>query len=826
MTVGGPSHGYRLNGDIRLVIVDSPDVAAPLVGALDVAGIGAWMWVEADNALYFSPRVLSLLGLALEPRANLLRRFIRAVHPEDQARVRRMFDREVPAGAYLERYRFTPPDGPLRWIEDRGRIERTPAGQLVRQGGVMRDVTEEVGSDHERREADARLEALVNAMPFAVWGYSGRSREELRVTHQNARSVAWRGDLIGRGFNDLPQELRNLWQSEIDDVLNGQVLRMRTSRELPGRVLDKIIAPVEVNGVSTGVVGVSIDVTEEERTRRFQYLLNEMTAEFASRSSDTLDAALHTALERLGRFFGGGMAAIGEVADDRRVRIPHWWVESAGGATAPAEEEFFDDQLNDLLDRVAANTPVTVRSLDDLAGQPALSAWCAGRRLQSFVLVPARHADDVLVVVGIGGAPDQPRDWPDDTVAQLRIAATVIAGVLARTRAEARQRLADKQIQEAKKLESLGVLAGGIAHDFNNLLTAILGNASLLRADYPDNAAIVAAVEQIESASKRAADLTRQMLAYAGRGRLALQPLDLNTLVRDCEPLLRATLPRRAALELRFTEPLPAVRGDQVQLRQLLTNLTLNAAEALDESDGRITIETAAEQLTADELAATVFNPRLPDGRYVRLSVVDTGSGMAPDIVARMFEPFFTTKFTGRGLGLSAVVGIVRAHQGALRVDSKPRRGSRFDLLLPVYSQAGHATAVDSRALRDEASPWRLEGTALVVDDESGVRDWVQSVMQRAGLTVLTADSGRAAIELFREMAQDLDVVLVDLTMPDVNGREVVAAMQQIDASVPTILMTGYTADASPETSAARVLLKPFNANALRAAVDQALGLT
>jgi signal transduction histidine kinase/CheY-like chemotaxis protein/PAS domain-containing protein len=816
MTIGDAPRRSRIDGEVKLVIVDSPDVAAPIVGALEVAEIGAWMWVEAETALYFSPRVLRLLGLDLEPRADLLSRFLRAVHADDRAQVRLMLDREMAAGSYVVRYRFAPPNGPLRWIEDRGRVERGAAGALVRQGGVMRDVTREAGSEQERREADARLEALVNALPVAVWGYSGRTAGELRVSHQNARSIAWRGNLIGRGLHDMPEQLRALWECEIEDVLAGRVVRTRTEHELPGRVLDKTVAPVEVDGVITGVVGVSIDVTEEDRSRRFQSLLNDLTADFASRSSDALDESLRTAMEQLGRFHDAGLAALSEVTDTQQVRLSYSWFDPASDYHIDAE--FGGAPFTPLIERLASNSAVIIRSLDDLPPSPGLREWCLERRLQAFVLVPARRLDGVLVVLGIAGHAGRPHNWPDSILGQLRIAGTVLAGVLARVRAETRQRDVERQMQEAQKLESLGVLAGGIAHDFNNLLTAILGNASILRADYGHDEAIAASLEQIEAAAKRAADLTRQMLAYAGRGRFAFRRLDLNALIAESAPMLRAAISPRATLELQLARALPPVQGDHAQLRQLLLNLLLNASESLGDAEGRITIATAAEQLSADALSRAVLQPQGSAGEYVRLSVSDTGAGMPPEVAARIFEPFFTTKFTGRGLGLSAAAGIVRAHRGTLRVDSAPGRGTRLDVLVPVCSDS-HTVAQVAAPLEDA---WRATGMVLIVDDEARIRELLRSILQRAGLMVVTAEHGRAAVEMFRAHDRAIDAVLVDVTLPGIDGRETLAAIQAIKPSVGAILMSGYGLAEGP-VEGAIVLQKPFTTSSLQAAITAAL---
>ena len=811
---------------MRLVIVDSPRAAGPLIGALDVADIGAWMWVEAERALYFSPRVLALLGIAADPRADMLTRFFHCVHPEDQEPVRTLLLGAAPGGPYQLRYRFTPPGGPLRWIEDRGRVERDDAGVLLRQGGVMRDVTREVGREQERREADARLEALVNAMPFAVWGRGGPN---LSVTHQNAASIAMWGDMRGHVIGDAPANVRERWQEQLADVMSGQVLRARREQVLGGdvRTFDEIIAPVIVEDQVTGAVGVSIDVTEDARASSFQAVLTEIAADFASRATDTLDAGAPLALEKIARFLGAPLAVLGEIGGAtgaERLRVTHWWVNPLLGRDRPRRLELDVSRISAVLDRVALNTPVVVRSREDLPADSIERAWCTEHAVQSFAIVPTRQLDGTKTLLGLAGADDGIVEWPKDTVSCLRLAATLLGSVLARTRADADQRAAERRVQDAQKLESLGVLAGGIAHDFNNLLTAILGNASLLRADLADAGGASDAVEQIEMASRRAAELCRQMLAYAGRGRFALQLIDLNQLLRDMRSSLDIALPTTARLELALGPSLPAVLADESQMRQLVMNLVFNAAEALQDKTGTITLGTSATDCTAAELARTVFSPQLPSGRYVSLYVTDTGHGMTPDTAARIFDPFFSTRFTGRGLGLSAVVGIVRAHQGALRVHSIVDAGSTFELLLPA--QEGAAVQPPPAVLADAQTTlasWRTTGTALVIDDEAGVRDLVRSILERSGMTVVGASTGEEGIETFERLRDQVRVVLVDLTMPGLDGRETLAAIRGLRPDVRAILMSGYS-PADLINSASHVFLqKPFTPGILRSVVKRAL---
>ena len=248
---------------------------------------------------------------------------------------------------------------------------------------------------------------------------------------------------------------------------------------------------------------------------------------------------------------------------------------------------------------------------------------------------------------------------------------------------EARRKM-EGRLQQSQKLESLGAMAGGIAHDFNNLLTGIMGNIELGLLDVPPGSAATGPLGQAMASSRRAAALTKQMLAYSGKGHFLMQPLGLNGVVREMTSMLQASLPTRATVDLVLEDPLPLVLADESQVQQVLVNLALNASEALGEEAGTITIRTGVGHFTAAELASPHLPDQLPDGRYVTLDVEDAGCGMDEDTLARVFDPFFTTKFLGRGLGLAAVLGIVRGHRGTIQIRSAPGQGTRVRIFFPA----------------------------------------------------------------------------------------------------------------------------------------------
>jgi two-component system, cell cycle sensor histidine kinase and response regulator CckA len=397
-----------------------------------------------------------------------------------------------------------------------------------------------------------------------------------------------------------------------------------------------------------------------------------------------------------------------------------------------------------------------------------------------------------------------------------------IQDITGRKRAEQEKLLLERKLLEAQKLESLGVLAGGIAHDFNNLLTAVLGNASLIEMDVAPDSPFRAPLAQIQQAGERAADLCRQMLAYAGQGRFVLAKLDLNRLVQETTGLLQLSISKKVKLQLELAEQLPTIVADSTQMHQVVMNLVLNASEAIGDRPGVIRVTTGTQFANRAFLVSTCLSPNLPEREYVVLEVSDTGCGMQDDTRQKIFDPFFTTKFTGRGLGLAAVLGIIRSHKGAIKVESKPDQGSTFRVLLPTSQESG-----DERQRNAPArETWRGEGTVLVVDDEAWVCDVTSRMLKSLGFHVISARDGEDALTRFQESPDAFRLVLLDLTMPRLDGVETFRTLHLLRPELPVILMSGYSEQEASARFAgeglAGFLAKPFRLTDL---VDRVQGV-
>ena len=349
---------------------------------------------------------------------------------------------------------------------------------------------------------------------------------------------------------------------------------------------------------------------------------------------------------------------------------------------------------------------------------------------------------------------------------------------------------AEEALRQAQKTESLGVLAGGVAHDFNNLLVAILGQTSLAQAILPEENRAYAHIEKAAKAAKRAADLTRQLLAYSGRGQFEARPLNLNVLIQENLHLFEVAIPKHIHLRSQLAQPLPLIEADTGQMQQIIMNLILNAVEAIGDQRGTIMVGTGIHRITDEDRSyGQSGGEPLAVGSYVTLEITDNGIGMDASTLTRIFDPFFTTKPTGRGLGLAAVLGIVRGHKGELQVHSQVGNGTTFKVLLPALA-LNMTPAVLATA--NEVGRRGSQGLILVIDDEAPVREAVADILGLEGITVLTAANGATGIELYRQSMDDVKLVILDLSLPGLSGAEIFRELRRMDPAVKVLLSSGY----------------------------------
>ncbi len=523
---------------------------------------------------------------------------------------------------------------------------------------------------------------------------------------------------------------------------------------------------------------MAADEQELERLRRelecLRQRVKEFEAERGSRPREVVDS--RTALEREASFRRSIIARVAE-----------------GLCVCHAVEEYPHVRFTEWNDRMEQITGYAMDEINRLGWyqtvypDPEVSAAAQAR------MARMRDGDDLL-----GEEWEITRaDGEKRTVSissSLLVSADGVGHVLAlmqdvteRRRAEIERKRLHEQMLHAQKLESLGVLAGGIAHDFNNLLCGMLGSADLALFDLEPAHPARDSLEMVRDTAQRATELCRQMLAYSGKGRFEVEPLDVSRLIGDMAQLLRVSVAKKASLRFELHPDLPAVAADATQLRQILLNLVVNASDSLGGGSGSITVATGSMQCDRGYLRSAYLHEDLPEGRYVFVEVADTGCGMDEETRLRIFDPFFTTKFAGRGLGLAATLGIVRGHNGTIKVYSEPRAGTTFKVLLPAATQPA-----DRGRQAAPAAPWQGGGVVLLVDDERTVRTIGAKMLERLGFEVLLAEDGLAGVESFRQHADRIDVVILDMTMPGLSGEEAFGELRRIRADVRVLLTSGY----------------------------------
>jgi PAS domain S-box-containing protein len=652
---------------------------------------------------------------------------------------------------------------------------------------IQRDVTAQREEANRRRQGYEILQTIVDHIPVMIAFYDADNRLVF-VNHEWERVLGWSLHEV----ND--QDLLTLFYPDPElrtEVRAFLVSRLQGWRDFPvttrdGRVVNTTWSTIWLSNGTCITIGQDITARKQAEANREQLLATEQQARA---EAETMRREFETILERV---------------TDSFVALDNDWRYTFVNQKAA---QSFNRQPEDMIGKhIWTEFPEGI-------GQPFYHAYYRAAAEQ----VPLQIEEYYV-----------PYDrWFENRIYPSSDGLSIFfQDITDRKRAEQQRLELERKLLEAQKLESLGVLAGGIAHDFNNLLVAILGNANLALLDLEKDSSIREQLQDIETAARRAADLTHQMLAYAGKGRFVVEHVNINLLLAEMVHLLNVAVPKHIPLETAFYPQLPQVEADPTQLRQVLMNLIINAAEAIGNQSGRISVRTRVINAHVDYFADAVIGTDNPAGIYVAVDVEDTGRGMDEATRSKIFEPFFTTKFTGRGLGLAAVLGIVRRHHGAIKVDSQLSKGTTFTVLLPVAAQ----TVEQPIAPESSTEQWHDSGTVLVIDDDSEVRGLLKRLLEHIGFETIIVDNGAEAIELFRTDAAHIRYVLLDLTMPHMDGETVFRALRQVSLGVPIILMSGYSADdvlarfAGSELSG--FLQKPFTLSDLQRQLQQARSAT
>ena len=709
-------------------------------------------------------------------REELIGRHISVLFPPDElAREPLRFDLMAKGEEVVRERPLIRKDGSRLLAELHSR--QTPDGNFHT---ILADITARKEIEGNRRRSEARLRSIFRAAPVGIGVTVNRV-----LTEVNERLC----DMLGYTADELiHQSARILYPTDQEFEAVGRIKYRQLAetgaglaetrwRTKSGAILDIVLssALIESGNLSAGVTFTALDITERKRA----------------------EAALRESEERYRGIFE--TAPVVFVLWDTECRITDWNNHAEKIFGWSREEvlgrNFFEfhippdsrPQVMEAVERLLRGE-LPIHTVNQTLAKDGRSLLCDWHNAIRF--------DDEGRIIGM-----------------TSIGADITE-----------QRRLEEKVQQTQRLESLGILAGGIAHDFNNLLMAVLGHADLARRALSPLAPGQENLDEIIQAARRAADLCRQMLAYSGRGRFLIETMDLRILVEEMLHLLRTSISKKASLKLQLEEGLPLIEADSSQIRQVVMNLVLNASEAIGDRDGVIAVTASRQWCDKEFFRGAYLGEELSAGDYVYLEVADTGCGMDPETLQRLFDPFFTTKFTGRGLGLAAALGIVRGHKGALTVESRPGLGSTFRIYFPATA-AGRAPASLSAGAE---APWEGAGeTVLLVDDEETIRTLGFQMLRALKLNVLTAADGAEAVNIYQERGSGIACVLVDLTMPRMDGVETLHGLRALNPAVRILLSSGYTeqemAERFAEPGPDGFVQKPYTLDILRDALRHVL---
>lgn len=610
---------------------------------------------------------------------------------------------------------------------------------------------------------------------------------------------------------------------KVDDQLYGTLCFLsRRARGVAFTEEEKALVKLMARNAGNEVERKGVRGALKYRTD-FEKLVTSISTEFINLAIEQVDDGIREALRKIAEFAGVDLSYIFLFKEKgTKMDITHWW--DADGLLPEfrlkdVSVEKYAWSMKQILNREVAHFPdPDLLPLDAAAERRFITK----QEIKSAIVVPMVYSGDCIGLVGFASRRER-KNFDEEEIKLLKMVGHILASAVQYKSSQEAVRTLEAQMLHAQKLESLGVLAGGIAHDFNNLLMGVLGNAGLALNQLPIRSSARVPIKRIEKITQHAAELTSKLLSYAGRGKFFVEVLNLSAVVKDMVDLLEAAIPKPHTLKCNFASDLPAVEGDPAQISQVIMNLITNASDAIGDQGGTITLSTGLVAVDRSYLMGTYISDDTPEGVYVYLQVTDTGCGMDEETMSKIFDPFYTTKFTGHGLGLAAVLGIVRGHGGTIKLKSVPGRGTTFTILFPCSDR--QEALLDKEP--DPTEKWQGNGSILVVDDEESVRSVVAELLKQIGFQVHTAHDGTSALELYRELGEEIDAVILDMTMPDMGGDAVFGELCRIDRNAMVILTSGYSEHEVTEGlesgSFAGFIQKPYRPEVLMQKVFEAL---
>lgn len=733
---------------------------------------------------------------------------------EDRPRLLKMLEADGVVRGYEARFRRM--DGnevwlriSVEWNEDQRWIE-----------GIIEDVTDRKRAEIDLRNSEERLRAIFETAQDYVFVKDLR----LRYTHVNP-ALAGLFDTTVSSLIGISDE--QLFEAEVAErvrladqrVLAGEIVEQSNISRVNGveYVFHTVKVPLrDAQGEVVGLCGIARDITELKRAENVERVMASiLQAAVSDVDLKTLIAGIRELLQELINTTNFYVA----LYDTQTERYSFPYYADEFDKLERFEPEPLPKSLTDYVRRTGTPLFASQETFRELESRGEVGL--VGTDSQQWLGVPLTTDDGVCGVVVVQSYTDAELYTTKD-IELLSYAGRTITIAVERKRIEEERRELAARVLRSQKMESLGTFAGGISHEFNNLLQSILGSSSLADEMLPEGSPIHSQIRMIERAAHHAAELTSQMQAYAGKGRFIVEDLDLSVEAEEAAKFLPVALVREGALHLDLERNLPPISADAAEIRQMVSSILTNAFEATSETGGGVTVKTCVEHRSRSQLGSAILGEDLQPGSYVVLEVSDTGSGMGPETLAKVFDPFFSTKFTGRGLGMAAVLGIVRANEGAIRVESDPGSGTAVRVYLPTSQGTPNGAAESAPA---EIGPAGESATIMVVDDDDAIRDLCREMLEQAGFEVVTAADGVMAVELFRNAPSAIDAVVLDMTMPRLSGAETFRALAEIRSDVPVIVASGYSEQDAGSTfrgdGPSAYLQKPFRLKELLATLER-----
>ncbi len=791
-----------------------------------IARIGGWELDLKSNTLFWTDEVFLIHELPVSDQPPSVEESIAFYHPDDVSTLREALTESLEKG--------TPWNLELRIITAKGNhVDVRVIGEPIKReetiaglSGTLQDITAEKSARDELQASRERFREVIDLLPQGIYARTVDGR--FILANKTVASVLSLSvdQLVGLDDSMIGVDERTLREARERDreVSESGEMHRYTAKgprglEKAGRVYDLIKIPFpSVPGEPSAVLTVAEDVTRRRHLER----RNEFSRRIAASLTETrsLYESGRMVARAMYEYFTYDAFFIDYFDEIQNVVVGVYNEDTPLGSDTPEPIAISQHSLNQYETRLRfSRTGKLINREVEPVDSKFIMMGHKNRFSRSMVYAPIRWADKVVGVISVQSY--TPGRFTETDLEDLEVFAAQCGGALSRHRTDQERRLLEEQLSNARRLESLGVMAGGIAHDFNNLLTGIIGNAELALLDVRTENPAGSAMRDVIKASQRAADLCNQMLAYAGQGSFAMEEAAINGIVSDTVRLIEVNVSPQIRIRQQLDRDVPDLKMDVTQVRQIMMNLVLNGADAIGDQPGEITIRTGLRFCTHSMLSETWIDDDLPAGEYVFLEVRDSGKGMDETTLNRIFDPFFTTKFTGRGLGLASVLGIVRSHSGAVSVKSSLGAGTVFTVFLPALKTEKPQRQFNREQRSPSATTTKLSqgGALLFVDDDSVIRAVVTRFLSLGGFTVLTGSDGVEGVELFKMHSDVIDAVILDMTMPRMGGVEALAEIRKIRHDVPVLVSSGYsaeeTADRLRNLSPVTFVQKPYKPEVL-----------